>query len=303
LRVPALDERAGVELWLKCENLQAIGAFKARGAMHALDRLDPELRKLGVITFSSGNHAQAVALAARSYGVTAHIAMPTDAPPIKLAAVRALGAEVVLAGTTSDERKAVAMEIHARTQAPVIQPFDHPHIVCGAGTATLELHEQVAAATGGETLDGIFVPVGGGGVIAGACVATRGRPTAIYSAEPHTCDAMARSLEAGERVAVEPGPTIADGLKPVRVGALNFAVGRRDIRAPFRVDDHELGEALVQLLVRGKVLVEPSGAAGLATAIRESRRLGLQRVGVILTGGNIEPRLLGDLLERHRGAI
>jgi threonine dehydratase len=303
LRAPRLDALASgpVELFLKAENLQKIGAFKARGAMHAVGRLDPDARARGVITFSSGNHAQAVALAAKHFGVPAIIAMPTDAPAVKVAVVRELGAEVVFAGTTSEDRRKVALERADKDQLAVIQPFDHPDIVCGQGTATMELLEQA-----GVQLDAIFVPVGGGGVIAGACLAARGRDTGVYSVEPRGCDALAASLEAGERVAVEPGPTLADGLKPVRVGALNFEIARTDVRGCYRVDDDELGRALVALLLRAKLLVEPSGAAGVAAALREAASLREQlrihdrpvRIGVIMTGGNVDPSLVASLIER-----
>jgi threo-3-hydroxy-L-aspartate ammonia-lyase len=299
LRSEALDARAGAELWLKAENLQHIGAFKARGAMHAVGRLPEHERARGVITFSSGNHAQAVALAARAFGVPATIVMPTDAPAIKVAGVRRLGGEVVFAGTTSDERHAVAMARAQETGAAVIQPFDHPHIVAGAGTATLELHEQVAEATGGEELDALLVPVGGGGLIAGACLASLSRRTKVYAVEPVGCDAMARSLAAGERVAVQPGPTIADGLKPVRIGELNFAIGKARLSGSFVVDDAAMGHALVSLLLHAKVLVEPSGAAALAVALRGGLPDTPRRVGVILSGGNVEPALVAALLAEH----
>ena len=247
LRVEALDELAGAELWLKAENLQRIGAFKARGAMHAVGLLTPEERARGVITFSSGNHAQAVALAARSYGCQATIVMPTDAPRIKVEGVRALGGEVIFEGTRSDERRAVALALAEQTGGAVVQPFDHPHIVAGAGTATLELCEEVATRTGGGTLDALLVPVGGGGLIAGACLAAAPTKTKVYSVEPHGCDAMARSLEAGERVAVPPGPTLADGLKPTTVGRLNFAIAQRHVAGSFRVDDAQLQPATAPL--------------------------------------------------------
>ena len=247
VRCPKLDEIAGVTLWLKCENLQRIGAFKARGAMHAVGNIDPAVRARGVITFSSGNHAQAVALAAKEYGVAADIAMPTDAPPIKLAAVRALGATVVLAGTTSTERKIAALAIQKRTGGTMIEPFDHPDIVCGQGTATLELHEQVAAQTNGGTLDVLLVPVGGGGLLAGACLASMGTKTRVYAVEPLGCDAMGQSLATGDRVRVEPGPTIADGLKPVEAGALNFQIAQRHVAGAFTVTDDELGLSLLCL--------------------------------------------------------
>jgi threo-3-hydroxy-L-aspartate ammonia-lyase len=306
LRVPRLDALAGpgVELYLKVESLQRIAAFKARGAMHAVGRLSPEARERGVITFSSGNHAQAVALAAREHGIPATIAMPVDAPAVKVAVVRELGAQIVMAGTTSEDRRAVAYQIQAETGAAIIQPFDDPDIVCGQGTATLELIEDA-----GASLDAIFVPVGGGGVIAGACLAAREREIPVFSVEPHGCDALARSLEAGERVRVEPGPTLADGLKPVEVGALNFEIAKRGVAGSFRVDDDELGRALVSLLVRAKLLVEPSGAAAVAAALREAPRLHERlparapdaeplRLGVIVTGGNVDPALVARLIDR-----
>lgn len=302
VRSEVLDARAGAELWLKAENLQHIGAFKARGAMHSVGRLSDGERARGVITFSSGNHAQAVALAAKAYGVPATIVMPTDAPAIKVAGVRRLGGEVVFAGTTSEERRTVAYERAAATGAAVIQPFDHPDIVAGAGTATLELHEEVAERTGGEELDALLVPVGGGGLIAGACVASLSRRTRVYSVEPVGCDAMARSLAAGERVAVEPGPTLADGLKPVMIGELNFAIARARLSGSFLVDDHALGDALVSLLLATKVLVEPSGAAALAVALRGGLAGAPRRIGVILSGGNVEPTLVARLLGEHGGA-
>lgn len=290
-----LDERAGAELWLKAETLQRIGAFKARGAMHALGRLEPEVRSRGVVTYSSGNHAQAVALAAREFGVHATIAMPTDAPLVKVAAVRALGAEIVFAGTTSDARHAAALEIAARTGAAVIEPFDHADIIAGAGTATLELVED--AAREGVTLDAIVVPVGGGGLIAGACLVAEAHDIAVHSAEPHAADALARSLEAGERVVIEPGPTLADGLKPTRIGALNFEIARRVVRQAHRVDDDELGRAVVALLFAAKVLVEPSGAAALAVALRRALP-DARKIGILLSGGNVDPRVVVSLLER-----
>jgi threonine dehydratase len=299
VRNPVLDELAGCELWLKAENLQRIGAFKARGALHAAGRLAPDVRARGLVTFSSGNHAQAVALAAKTYGVPATIAMPVDAPKVKLAAVRALGAEVVLAGTTSDHRRVAALEIAEKTGAFVIPPFDHPHIVAGAGTAALELHEQ--AAEQGVALDAVLVPVGGGGLLAGTCLASAPFRAAVHSVEPVGCDAMARSLEAGERVPVEPGPTIADGLKPVNVGELTFAIAKAHVRHWHRVDDEAMARALVRLLLHAKVLVEPSGAAALAVGLRGGLPGAPRRVGVILSGGNVEPALVAELVARHGG--
>jgi threonine dehydratase len=302
-RTPALcsgELASGAELWLKAENLQYIGAFKARGAMHAALRLSPEERDRGFITYSSGNHAQAVAFAARRFGVSAHIAMPVDAPRVKVDVVRSLGAHIEFAGTTSPERHQAALRIQEQSGGVIIEPFDDPDIIAGQGTATLELIDQVAEQTGGGTLDALVVPVGGGGLIAGACLATMGTPTRICSAEPVGCDALAQSLARGERVPVEPGPTIADGLKPTMIGALNFAIARERVSESFTVSDDQIAGALVALLVRAKLLVEPSGAAALAVAL--GRALPGQRIGVILSGGNIAPERLAELVGRHAPA-
>jgi threonine dehydratase len=296
LRSPALDEIAGAELWLKAENLQHIGAFKARGAMNAALQLDPEVRARGLVTYSSGNHAQAVALAARRLGVPALITMPLDAPAIKLEAVRALGARVILAGTTSLERRARAIELAEADGAAIIEPFDHPHTIAGQGTATLELQAQVRE-LGGEPLEALVVPCGGGGLLAGACLAADAA-IAIHGVEPVGCDSLGRSLAAGAVVEVAPGPTLADGLKPSRIGELNFEVIKDRIAGALTVTDDELGRALVALLLAAKILVEPSGAAALAAALR-----GLpgspRRIGVILSGGNVAPERVADLLKTH----
>ena len=296
LRCEALDELAGAELWLKAENMQHVGAFKARGAMHAVMRLADDVRERGVITYSSGNHAQAVARAAKHFGVRADIAMPEDAPAVKVAAVRALGGHITFAGTTSLERREAALEMHERTGATIIEPFDHPDIIAGQGTATLELCDHVARETNGEELDALVVPVGGGGLIAGACLATLGSGTRIYSAEPVGCDALAQSMAAGKRVDVVPGPTLADGLKPTRVGELNFTIVKGRLSGCYTVDDDELARALSSLLMQAKILVEPSGAAALAVALRGDLPDNPRRIGVILSGGNVAPQLVAELL-------
>lgn len=297
LRSARLDEMAGCELWLKAENLQRIGAFKARGAMHAVGRLDPEARARGVITYSSGNHAQAVALAAKEFGISATIAMPTDAPRVKVDAVRRLGASIEFAGTTSDDRKRKAHEIADATGAPIIQPFDHPDIVAGAGTATLELVEDILERTGAPP-DAVVVPVGGGGLVAGACLVCADYGISVYSVEPVGCDAMAQSLTAGERVAVPPGPTLGDGLKPVQVGELNFAIAKEHVVQSLHVDDEDMGKALVAALLHAKILLEPSGAAGLAVALRRAIPGRPGRIGILLSGGNVDPALVRELLAR-----
>jgi threonine dehydratase len=293
LRSDALDELLDAEVYLKAECMQHIGAFKARGALYAVGSLSEATRARGVITFSSGNHAQAVALAAKAYGVPCAVAMPEDAPPIKVEAVRALGADIKFAGTTSDHRRDVALAMAATSGARIIQPFDDAHIIAGQGTATLELLEDA-----GE-LDVLYVPVGGGGLIAGACLVAQAHGVRVCSVEPEGCDALAQSLERGGRVTVEPRATIADGLKPVRVGELNFAIARHVVQDPLRVDDDAIGRALTTLALRAHVVVEPSGATGLAGAILHARQHGHRRVGVILSGGNISGEQLAQLLQRY----
>jgi threo-3-hydroxy-L-aspartate ammonia-lyase len=296
LRIPAIDEIARADVFIKAENMQHIGAFKARGALHAVGRLDPAIRARGVITYSSGNHAQAIALAAKEYGISADIAMPVDAPLMKVQGVRALGANIVFAGTTSTERRNAALAIRDRTGGTIIEPFDDADIIAGQGTATLELLQEVSARTNGQTLDALFVPVGGGGLLGGACLASAGTATRVFSVEPEGCDAMARSLEAGQRVDVQPGPTLADGLKPVRVGERNFAIAREHVAGCFRVNDDQIRRALWLLLFSAKILAEPSGAAALAAALQPSLAGHFRRIGVIISGGNVDPGVLADVL-------
>ncbi len=299
IRNPVLDELAGTELWIKAENLQHIGAFKARGALnHALQLTAEELAR-GLITYSSGNHAQAVALAANQLGASATIAMPMDAPAVKLEAVRRLGATVVLIGTTSLERKSKALEIAAETGGVIIEPFDHPHTIAGQATATLEFERQLVE-QGAQPLDALIVPCGGGGILAGACVVAD-RATEIYGVEPMGCDSLGQSLKAGHVVAVEPGPTLADGLKPTRIGALNFKTIAPRISQSFVVSDNELSRAMIELLLRAKLLVEPSGAAALAIALGARLPGAPKRVGVMLTGGNVAPSTIAQLISEFPG--
>lgn len=304
VRTPVLHSEpltaiAGAELWLKAENLQHVGAFKARGALHAVGRLSEAERARGVITYSSGNHGQAVAFAAKRFVAEAHIVMPEDAPAVKVEAVRALGAEISFAGLTSDDRKAAAEALAAKTGAIIIPPFDHPHIIAGQGTATLELIDQVAEATGGGTLDALLVPVGGGGLIAGACLVAAAAGVDVYAVEPEGCDAMARSLEAGERVAVQPGPTLADGLKPVMIGELNFAIAKAHLAGSFVVDDAALGRSLSSLATYAKMVVEPSGAAAASVALDRRLPGAPRRIGAIVSGGNLGLDRLAQLLTEH----
>ncbi|MEU8296795.1 pyridoxal-phosphate dependent enzyme [Micromonospora sp. NPDC048909] len=294
LRSPAIDRLAGVRVLMKAENLQAGGSYKMRGALLAVGRLAAAGHR-GVVAQSTGNHAVAVALAARRYELTATVVLPADAAPTKVARARSAGARVVLAGTTVEERVAVAHRISDETGSPLVDAYDHPDVVAGQGTASLELIEEAERA--GTPLDALVLPVGGGGGAAGACLAAGDRPIEVYGVEPVGCDSLARSLAAGRPTPVEPAPTIADGLRPSCVGTLPFAILRTSLRGVVRVDDEEIAAAFRLLLLELKVLAEPSGAAGLAGALRLAAEAGRRHgtVGVVLTGGNVEAELVARL--------
>jgi threonine dehydratase len=302
VRSAALDRIAGAELWLKAEGLQKTGSYKARGAMHALARLSHEQRASGVIAQSTGNHASAIALAACEHQTPATVVLPADAPPGKIAQASGLGARIVVAGTSLEDREQAVAALQDETGGVVIDAYDHPDVVTGQGTATLELLEEVERRSGAG-LDAVVVPVGGGGGLAGACLAAAGRGVAVWGVEPWGCDSLAQSLIAGERVAVPPGPTLADGLKPARVGGLAFEIAARLCAGCVRVDDAEIGEALTLALLHAKLLLEPSGAAGLATALRGDLPDAPRRIGVLLTGANVEPAVLAGLLDAHASAV
>jgi threonine dehydratase len=286
-----LDALAGRRVLLKCENLQRGGAFKFRGAYNTIAQLSEAARKRGVVAFSSGNHAQGVALAAQLLGAPAVICMPSDAPAVKVAATRGYGAEVVSYDRLRDDREAVARAVGEERGLTLVPPYDHPHIMAGAGTAALELLEEA------PDLEALLVPIGGGGLIAGTAVAAHAlRPELqILGVEPADADDTARSLAAGARVRIPPPATIADGLRITMPGALTFPVVQRHVAAVLTVTDDEIRAAIRFALLRLKLVVEPSGAATLAAALSGRLPAGLQRVGVILSGGNIDPELLVSL--------
>ncbi|SIN34606.1 threonine ammonia-lyase [Micromonospora cremea] len=295
LRSPVIDKLAGARVLLKAENLQDGGSYKMRGALRAVGRVATADRA-GVIAQSTGNHAVAVALAARQHGLAATVVLPVDAAQTKVDRARAAGARVVFAGTGVEERVAAARRLSEETGHPVIDAYDHPDVIAGQGSASLELIEEAERL--GTPLDTLVVPVGGGGGVAGACLAAAGTGIEVYGVEPVGCDSLARSLAAGERVPVAPAPTIADGLRPSCVGELPFAILRTALRGVVRVDDEEIAAAFRLLLMELKVLVEPSGAAGLAGALRLAAESGARRkrtVGVVLTGGNVEAALVARL--------
>ena len=288
-----LNLRCGTQLFLKCENLQRMGAFKFRGAYNFIASLSPAQRARGVVAFSSGNHAQGVALAARLVDVPATIVMPRDAPAVKLAATREYGAQIVYYERARANREELARGIAAERGATLVPPFDDARIVAGAGTAALELLEDAGR------LDAIVVPVGGGGLIAGTAIAAHGLDVAIlvHGVEPQAGADFARSLERGERVTIAVPQTIADGLQTISPGELTFAIAREHVRAVATVSDEELRDAMRFAFERLKLVLEPSGAAALA-ALLNGRIVGIggKRVGAILSGGNIDPIRYSELI-------
>jgi threonine dehydratase len=291
----SFDEASGHRVFFKCENLQRAGAFKIRGALNKLLTLTDEERRRGVVGFSSGNHAQGVALAAKLTGASAIILMPTDAPASKVAATRGYGAEVVFYDRQSEDREARAKDLVAKTGRALVPPYDDPAIMAGQGTAALELLEEVA------DLDALLTPMGGGGLMAGcSTVATSLRPSMkIYGVEADTANDTYLSFKKGERVSIAPPPTIADGIRNLSPGALTFPINKRTLTDVLLVSDKEIEEAVRFLLLRAKILVEPTGAVPAAALL--AGRLPMpkgSRVGVVLSGGNIDPALLADILSR-----
>ncbi len=287
-----LSEALGVEVRLKCENLQRAGAFKIRGAFTMISRLPDAARRRGVITYSSGNHAQAVALAARTFGVTAVVVMPTTAPDVKRDGARRLGAEIVLEGTTSLERQRRAEAIAAERGLVMIPPFDHPDIVAGQGTVGLEILEDWPG------VDAVLVPVGGGGLLGGiaACIKHDRPECRIVGVEPVGADAMRRSLEAGAPTTIDVRPSIADGLLPVRPGDLTFELARALVDEVVTVDDHAIADAARRLLTGSRLLVEFSGAATTAALLSGAWNGDARGVVVVLSGGNLDPARAAALL-------
>jgi threo-3-hydroxy-L-aspartate ammonia-lyase len=288
-----LNLRCNAQIFVKCENLQRMGAFKFRGAYNFLMSLSDEERARGVVAFSSGNHAQGVALAARLLGVPATIVMPFDAPAVKLAATREYGAEVVHYERERSHREEIARAVAAERGATVVPPFDDARIVAGAGTAALELLKDL------DSLDAIVMPVGGGGLMGGTAIAAHAvdPSIAIYGVEPEAGDDFAQSLARGERVSIPVPKTIADGLQTTGPGELTFAIAREHTRAIVTVTDDQLREAMRFAFERMKLVIEPSGAAAIA-ALLHGRIPGIagKRVGAIVSGGNIDPARYGELL-------
>jgi len=279
-----IDAETGAQLHFKCENFQRMGAFKFRGAFNALSRFDDDQRRGGVVTHSSGNHAQAIALAASILGIPATIVMPHDAPESKVAATLGYGASLVRYDRYTEDREEIARTLAAEKGFTLVHPYDHPDVIAGQGTATMELLEDV-----GE-LDSLFVCLGGGGLLSGAALAARALAPScrIIGVEPEAGDDGLRSFRSGSVVHIDTPETIADGAQTQHLGVLTFEIIRRDVDDIVTVSDAELAAAMRVFASTMKIVVEPTGCLAFAAARRLGAELAGQRVGVLVSGGNVD---------------
>ena len=278
------DAELGASLHFKCENFQRMGAFKFRGAFNALSRFDAQQRRAGVVAFSSGNHAQAVALAARILEMPATIVMPHDAPASKVAATKGYGARVVEYDRYREDREAIGRRLAAEHGMTLVPPFDHADVIAGQGTAAKELFDEVGA------LDALFVCMGGGGLVSGSALAARALAPhcKVYGVEPEAGNDGQQSFRSGRIVRIDTPKTIADGAQTQAIGALTFEIIRRDVDDVLTASDAELVDAMRFFATRMKMIVEPTGCLGYAAARQMKSALAGQRVGVIVSGGNVD---------------
>jgi threonine dehydratase len=292
LRSRFADALLGAEVVFKCESFQRSGAFKFRGAYSALSRFSPAQRRAGVVAFSSGNHAQAIALAAQLLAMPATLVMPHDSPAIKLAATRGYGAEIVSYDRFTEDREAIGRRLAGERGMTLIPPFDHPDVIAGQGTATKELIEEVGA------LDYLFAPMGGAGLISGAALAARALAPhcRIYGVEPEAGNDGQQSFRSGAIVHIATPRTIADGAQTQQLGELTFAIVRRELADVLTASDAQLVEAMRFFAERMKIVVEPTGCLGFAAARHAGLPVRGKRVGVIVSGGNIDLPRYAELL-------
>jgi len=278
------DEETGAQLFFKCENLQRMGAFKFRGAYNALAKFDADQRRAGVVAFSSGNHAQAIALSARLLGMPATIVMPEDAPASKIAATRGYGAQVVTYDRYTEDREQIGRDLAARHGYTLVPPYDHADVIAGQGTAAKELLEEVGP------LDAFFVCLGGGGLLSGSALATRALAPqcTLYGVEPEAGNDGQQSFRSGAIVHIDTPRTIADGAQTQHLGQLTFPIIRRDVDDILTVSDDQLKEAMRFFASRMKLVVEPTGCLGFAAARAMKDELKGKRVGVLISGGNVD---------------
>ena len=287
-----VDARTGAKVFFKCENLQRMGAFKFRGAYNALSLLDEAQRRAGVVAFSSGNHAQALALAGRLLGIPATIVMPSNAPAVKLEATRGYGAEVVTYDPKTQDREQIAADLANKRGLTVVPPFNHPHILAGQGTAAQELIEDTGP------LDYLLVPCGGGGLISGCAIAANHLSPGIkvIGVEPAAGDDVTRSFQSGVLQSVQNPDTIADGARTASAGKITFPLIRQHVHAMQTVTDPELASAMFYLWERMKIVVEPTGALGAAALFEGRIDARGKRVGIIISGGNVDFKSVSRLL-------
>lgn len=284
LQSQTADERWGAKFFFKCENFQRMGAFKFRGAFNALSKFDAVQRKGGVIAFSSGNHAQAIALSARLLSMPAVIVMPKDAPAAKVAATKGYGAEVVMYDRFTEDREALTKRLAQERGMTMIPPYDHPDVLAGQGTAVKELIEETGP------LDQLFVCLGGGGLLSGSALSARALAPGckVYGVEPEAGNDGQQSLRAGKIVHIETPKTIADGAQTQHLGQYTFGIIRRDVDDIFTVTDAQLVDAMRFFAERMKIVVEPTGCLAFAGAIAAGKAIAGQRVGIVVSGGNVD---------------
>ena len=290
------NQRTGAELFFKCENLQRMGAFKFRGAYNALSQFTPEQRRAGVVAFSSGNHAQAIALSGRLLGIPATIVMPNDAPLMKVDATRGYGAEVQLYNRYKEDREAIGRQLADERGMTLIPPFDHPHVMAGQGTAALELIEDAGS------LDVLLVCVGGGGLISGCAVAAKHAlpQCRVIGVEPEAGNDVQQSLRRGEIVHIDVPQTIADGAQTQAPGRVTFPVIRALVDDVLTVTDRQLVLTMRFFAERMKMVVEPTGCLAAAAVLEGMLDVKGQRVGIIISGGNVDVDRYAELLKRDR---
>jgi len=292
LRSRTADAELGAQLFFKAENLQRMGAFKFRGGYNALAKFDARQRAAGVVAFSSGNHAQAIALSASLLGIAATIIMPQDAPAAKIAATRGYGGKVVLYDRYTEDREAIGRRLAEEQGLTLIPPYDHPDVIAGQGTAVKELIEETGP------LDALFVPLGGGGLLAGSVLAARALAPdcKVYGVEPAAGNDGQQSFRSGAIVHIATPETIADGAQTQHLGSHNFEIIRRDVDDVLTATDAELVEAMRFFAAMMKIIVEPTGCLGYAAARAMKEQLKGQRVGVLISGGNIDMARFAELV-------
>jgi threonine dehydratase len=299
-RTPVLTSRTvneafGAEVFFKCENLQRMGAFKFRGAFNALSKFDEQQRRQGVVAFSSGNHAQAVALSARLLGMPATIVMPHDAPQMKVEATKGYGGNVVTYDRYKEDREQIGRELAQKHGLTLIPPYDHPDVMAGQGTAAKELFDEVGP------LDAFFVPLGGGGLLSGSALSTRALSPdcALYAVEPEAGNDGQQSFRSGKIVHIDTPKTIADGAQTQHLGDYTFPIIQRDVTDVLTASDAELVDCMRFFAARMKIVVEPTGCLGFAAARQMKDKLKGKRIGVLISGGNVDVQKFAELVSAN----